>query len=77
MVRAKFRLAEVTSFGNTGMQKFKFSAVQDTSIPEDAQFTKYTPSGTLEMSVDNPPAQAQFKVGDYYYLDFTPCAEQK
>lgn len=72
MVRCKFRLASITNFAGTTMQKFTFHAVHDDSIPENAAFTRYTPSGQFEMNVDNPAAQEKFKVGDYYYFDINP-----
>lgn len=48
-----------------------FSAVYDNGTPENQRFTKATPSGTLEMIVDNPDALKQFELGKSYYLDFT------
>ena len=33
---------------------------------------KYTPSGAITMTIDNPEALDQFKVGDEFYVDFTP-----
>lgn len=73
MVRGKFRLTQVTSYAGYSGQKFVFSPTQAKSIPEDANFAKYTPNGKLEMTVDNPPAQSQFTLGEYYWLDLTPC----
>jgi len=74
MVRAKFKLSEVHQFDyNPSARKFVFTAVQDKSAPENEQFTKYTPNGKLEMQVDNPAVTPQFEVGQYYYLDFSPC----
>lgn len=73
MIRAKFKLSSVTNFPGTTQQRFHFDAVYDASIPENASFTKYTPSGHMEMTVDNPAAQDQLKLGEYYYFDFIPC----
>lgn len=74
MVRAKFRLQSVTSNAGYTGQQLVFTAVSppDGEIEENKKFHKYTPQGELKMTVDNPPAQEQFKVGEYYYLDFTP-----
>lgn len=75
MVRAKFRCQSITSNAGYGGQQFVFSAVgpADGEIPENERYHKYTPSGELKITVDNPPAQEQFALGEYYYLDFTPC----
>lgn len=70
--RAKFRCLEETYYGNS-QKKYKFSAVGSDGIPENERFTKYTPCGQLEMTVDNP--NVSFHPGMSYYLDFTPATE--
>lgn len=72
MVRGKFTLQSIThhSWSPTA-QTFKFMAVYDTATEENARFAKATPNGSLEMTVDNPPAQAFFEIGKNYYLDFS------
>ena len=35
-------------------------------------WSKYTPSGTIQMQITNPGALEQFEVGKEYYIDFTP-----
>ncbi len=71
-VRAKFIVQSVTQFvGET--RQVRLCAVHDTSIPEDQSFTKYTPNGTIEMTIDNPPASDQFVPGKKFYVDFTPA----
>lgn len=74
-IRAKFCLTHVTetTWGSPGCKVLKFNAQYDQSIPEDQRYCKATPSGTIEMQVDNPAALEQFKLGEYYYLDFTPA----
>ena len=74
-VRCKFRLAEITGFAGTTIQRFVFSAQYDQSVPEDQRFTKDTPNGCFEMTVDNPPVQAHFRLGNAYYFDVTPVEE--
>lgn len=73
-VRAKFRVSEVTMYNET-YGKVKLQAVHETDTPENQRFTKATPSGTIEMYIDNPPALKQFKPSKSFYVDFTP-AEQ-
>jgi hypothetical protein len=70
MVRGKFTLNSTTNHSYGG-QTFNFSAVYDTGTEENKRFAKATPSGTLQMTVDNPPAQAFFELGKSYYLDFS------
>lgn len=72
MVRAKFQLVSETLNAGTTAKHFTFSPRYDTSIPEDVRFSKATPSGELKMYVDNPAALEQLKLGQDYYLDFTP-----
>ena len=74
-VRAKMKLTEITEtcWGKPGSKKLHFSAQYDTSIPEDRRFQEATPSGSIEMHVDNPIALEAFKLGDDYYVDFSPA----
>jgi len=71
MVRGKFRLSQVTANAGTTGQSFVFNAVSADGVPENERFHQYTPSGSLTMFVDNPPAQTFFQLGKSYYLDFT------
>ena len=38
---------------------------------ENEQFYKFTPGGSVHLSVVNPPAAEFFKEGAEYYVDFT------
>lgn len=38
---------------------------------EDNVFARYTPSGSLQMTINNPDLLGKFKPGEKYYLDFT------
>ena len=73
-VRCKFRLIEIRNHAGCAAQTFVFSAAYDKSIPEEQLFARFTPSGRFEMYVDNPPVQAQFKLGGEYYFDVTPAS---
>lgn len=68
MVRAKFRCVSETRYAGTQV-KYEFMPQYDTSTPEDQRYSKYTPSGELRISVDNPAVK--FEVGKDYYLDMT------
>lgn len=74
-VRAKFKCISTTRTSHTPGQKdvpvtYRFQPMYDDTVPEDQRYAKYTPSGSLEMLVDNPGVE--FELGRDYYLDFTP-----
>ena len=71
-VRAKFQLNSITNYAYGGKQ-LKFAVVYDTSTEENRRFTKATPSGQMEMTIDNPEAVAQFELGKFYYADCSPA----
>lgn len=72
MVRAKMVLSAITSHSwNAQSKTLKFTAQYDPSIPEDRRFQQATPSGSIEMQVDNPRAVEAFTLGKAYYVDFT------
>jgi hypothetical protein len=75
-VRAKLTLTSVAD-QSWGGKTLKFSAVYDTSIPEDQRFQKATPSGSAEFTIDNPAALEQFVLGDSYYVDFSLASQAK
>jgi hypothetical protein len=45
-------------------------------VPEDAAFTKATPTGEARFSIDNPAAIEQLTIGEYYYVDFSPVPKE-
>jgi hypothetical protein len=38
-------------------------------------WSKWTPSGQVQMQITNPEASGQFEVGKPYFVDFTPAGE--
>jgi hypothetical protein len=88
LARAKFTLSQVkaTTYQYGGdivagdpaktcapSKALVFTAVYDDGTPENARFAKATPSGQLEMVVDNEDVLKQLVIGKSYYLDFTPA----
>lgn len=71
-VRCKMVLSEIKkkSYGTT---VFVFSTQYDSGIPEDQRFQKATPSGFMEIHVDNPAVLEEYKLGQAYYFDMTPA----
>ena len=74
MVRAKFKVTAIEEH-YPGSRKVTLSTEYDPSIPEDVSFNKATPSGRIEMQVDNPAAIEQLPLGKLFYVDFTPASE--
>lgn len=70
-IRAKMRVQEVTI--NDYSDKVKLSAVYGGSNnAEDNSYAKATPSGSLELQIDNPNARGVIKPGMIFYVDMTP-----
>ena len=77
MVRAKFLLSELKHTHLQGANpddiyvQATFAAVWADGKGNES-WAKATPSGQLVMSITNPAAVAEFELGKFYYLDFTP-----
>lgn len=72
-VRAKFLVSEKKEhLSGSSENTFTITMNPVTSgSPENDEFYKYTPGGTLILSTVNALAAAEFEVGVQYYLDFT------
>lgn len=67
-VKAKFRCESVTDFGQ---QKRADLRAVTTGSDENKTFAKFTPSGTLSVTIDDEtPAAGFFKPGEEYTLLF-------
>lgn len=72
--RAKFECrTETRNSWGEGSRTYEFQAVSDPDTPENERYCKYTPAGSLKITVDNP--NVEFKLGRAYYLDFTEVEE--
>lgn len=75
-MRAKLMINRIEQFAQS--EQLHFSAVcKSTAYPadgsdEDNTFAKFSPSATLAIQITNPALLGQFKVGEKYYVDFTP-----
>lgn len=76
-VRCKMRLTGITPIyeGHT-TKKFHFEAVCADGVPENERFHKYTPSGHIELTVDNPAVESLWKLGECYYFDSIACVPE-
>lgn len=73
MVRAKFRVTAIKSTVGYNTAQKELSHVTLNPVTDDANksWSKWTPTGQLEMQINNPAALEQFKLGQCYFLDFT------
>lgn len=70
-VRAKFRVTSVT-LGETqpgaAMTTVQLAPVHG---PGNEEWSKWTPSGEIRMTITNPSAAEEFKPGKVFFVDFT------
>lgn len=74
-VRAKMKVSELRTVdygGGMTQKKIILTAQYDQKVAEDVSFCKATPTGHIEMVIDNPVALDRMPVGTYFYVDFTP-----
>lgn len=75
-VRAKFKCQSVVKHPEPahdgGFVAVSFHAVYGEG-KENKEWSKYTPSGNLTMSITNPDAFGWFEEGKEYFLDLTPA----
>lgn len=58
---------------NTYSDQIKLSPVMGGvgASPEDNSYSKATPCGKLELTIDNPALKGTVKPGDVFYVDLT------
>jgi hypothetical protein len=76
VVRAKFKVQSYETSLDRGeeLRTIKLTAVYDGS-PENKQFFKWTPNGTISIGVLNRSAWEQFALGEEKYVDFVSAGE--
>lgn len=67
-VRAKFKVQSVTK-AEGGANRVELRPVTGGS-PENEQFYKWTPGGSIDLQTVNEAAAAQFEPGAQFYVDF-------
>lgn len=81
-MRAKLRVGSVMPFpdgqGGVSQERLVFHGVakkegypQDGS-DEDNTYARFSPSAMFDLTLANPALIGKFKVGDVFYVDFTP-----
>ncbi len=73
-VRAKFHVIQKTQY-HGGSGNVVLQAVTNTS-EENKSFWKYTPSGKIEMGIDNPIAFEALELGAEYYVTFEKAEKE-
>ncbi len=76
-MRAKLQVSDVQSSPTSERLSLravcKSGAYPTDGSDEDNSFARWTPSAELTMTVNNPELLGKFKVGDKFYVDFTPA----
>lgn len=71
-VRCKFKVQEKTDIANYGSSKGKqLSRVTLIPVSGNEAWSKWTPSGKIELTISNPAAVDALELGEEYYVDFT------
>jgi hypothetical protein len=76
-MRAKMRVTEVNRFENCDRLKM-VAVAKNGSYPEDGSdedntYAKFSPQGSLEITIANPALLGRIEPGTKFYLDFTPA----
>jgi hypothetical protein len=67
--RGKFHCqSEKRVYWNSDVRVYSFAAVCNDGTPENERYHRYTPSGSIEITVDNP--SVSFEPGKFYFVDF-------
>lgn len=81
-VRAKMRCTVVAkraiNYG-TNAGTIDTTEVELTPVSDDANKTwsKWTPGGSVKLTINNPEAFDQFQPGETYFVDFTPAPQKE
>lgn len=77
-VRAKFKVQSIQDSGDSEGKVYSRRVVltpvySNDPTHENRSFWHATPSGSIDMWINNPAAFEQFEEGVEYYIDFTPA----
>lgn len=72
-IRAKMSCKKAASDSSDTQDSIRLEAVIDGS-EENKQFSKWTPSASLDIVISNPDARGKFEVGKEYYVNITPVS---
>ena len=74
-VRAKFYVSKLDPYSppSTGGEVVLFPVYSEDPNHENKKFWDATPSGTIQMIINNPAAFERFTMDKQFYVDFTPA----
>lgn len=77
-MRAKFRVNGIQKLSETHETITMGPVAKSGGYPadgsdEDNTFAKFSPSGSLSLTIANPALYGTFAAGETFYLDFTPA----
>lgn len=81
MMRAKFQVQGVEKHGEPATSEtVRMSPVSkypygEEGASEDNTYARYTPNGSLSLTINNPNLLGKFSVGQKFYADFTEAPE--
>lgn len=77
ILRAKMQVDEVTHSmnedGGVDYERVKLRAVYGKDGSENAQWSKWTPAASFEITINNPDAFDRLSKGHEFYVDFIPA----
>lgn len=73
--RCKFTVSDVTDYMGT-QKRVRLNTSYDPTVPEDIAFTKYTPCGFIDVTLENPAVFNMMKQGAQFYVDFIPIEKE-
>jgi hypothetical protein len=73
---AKFQCNAVTRDAS-GNETVTLNPVTGKDGTANAQWSKWTPSGRLELTITNPPAQGQIEPGKEYLVTIAPAPDDE
>lgn len=75
-VRAKVQVQSITHhMWNAKAATVKLAPVYDTK--NNKSWSEATPSGSIELTITNPAALAQFELGKFLFVDFSDAPEKE
>jgi len=83
-MRAKFVVNNVDRVvgadGTVTAERVKFNAVcppafDKDGLSEDSTFSKYSPSASCDIYINNPALHGKYAPGQKFYVDFTPAPQ--
>lgn len=77
VLRCKMRVSEVLHVkeadGATNQERVKLQAVYGDAGSANGDWSKWTPSATFDIYINNPKAFGQLSTGHEFFVDFTPA----